>query len=98
MTAYDVIGQFMQWQHTPSLVGKGLRTYTGEAIRVLGQVPVKVGYGQLTVLVIEGKGPNLMVKDWMRELKVTQVTLQGIHSIEEGSVLNEILKKHSSFH
>ena len=43
-----------------------LRTYTGETIRVLGQVPVKVRYGQidyqLTVLVVEGKGPNLMGK------------------------------------
>ena len=73
-----------------------LRTYTGETIRVLGQVPVKVRYGQtdyqLTVLVVEGKGPNLMGRDWLRKLKVT---LEGIHSTEQSSVLGEILKKHS---
>ena len=72
------------------------RTYTGQAISVLGQVPVKVRYGQknylLSVLVVEGEGPNLMGRNWLRELKVT---LGQIHSIEESSALNNILKKHS---
>ena len=69
-----------------------LKTYTGEAITVLGQVPVKVRYGQtdyqLTVLVVEGEGPNLMGRNWLRELKVT---LEGIHSIAESSSLSDIL-------
>lgn len=44
---------------------------------------------------VEGEGPNLMGRNWLRELKVT---LEGIHSIEENSALNDnILKKHSRF-
>ena len=43
-------------------------------------------------MVVEGKGTNLMGRDWLRKLKVT---LEGIHSIEESSVLSEILRKHS---
>ena len=74
-----------------------LKTYTGEAITVLGQVPVKVRYGQtdyqLTVLVVEGEGPNLMGRNWLRELKVT---LERIHSIVESSALSDILNKHST--
>ena len=45
---------------------------------------MKVRYGQtnhqLIVLVVEGEGPNLMGRNWLKELKVT---LEGIHSIEE---------------
>ena len=71
-----------------------MKTYTGEAINVLGQVPVKVRYGQteyeLTVHVVEGIGPG---RNWLRELKVT---LEVIHSVgESNSVLNDLLEKHS---
>ena len=73
-----------------------LKTYTGEAIAVMGQVPVKVSSGrcdyQLKLLVVEGEGPNLMGRNWLRELKVT---LEGVHSLEESTALKDILGKHS---
>lgn len=63
---------------------------------VLGQVvPVKVRYGQrgyqLSVLVVEGKGPNLMGRDWVeghpslegilmkRVVHSTRYILRGFH-------------------
>ena len=44
-----------------------LKTYTGEAITLLGKVPVKVSYGNhegdLTVQVVAGEGPDLFGRD-----------------------------------
>lgn len=57
-----------------------LKTCTGEAISVLGK-----GQLLLSVLVVD---PNLMGRNWLRELKVT------LHSIEGSSALSDVLKKH----
>lgn len=60
-----------------------LKIYTGETIPVLGQLPVKVSCGEnehtLAVLVVKGGGPYLMGRNWLR---VLQVTLGGVHSLE----------------
>lgn len=51
-----------------------LSTYTGERIPVKGKVRVPVKYGdqhyQLDALVVEGKGPNLLGRDWISEIKL----------------------------
>jgi hypothetical protein len=79
----------------PSVVK--LKAYTGEVIPVLGQVPVKVSCGQkdyqFTVQVVESKGPDLMGRNWLRDMKVT---LEGLHSLEQPDSLKQILRKHSS--
>ena len=49
-----------------------LKTYTGEAIPVLGQVPVKVSCGQNThTLVVQVVKPDLMGRNWLAALEVT---------------------------
>ena len=52
-----------------------LKSYSGETIPVLGQVPVVVRHGQqeckLFVYVVGGEGPDLMGRDWLKDLKVT---------------------------
>ena len=50
-----------------------LKTYTGEALEILGEADVTVNYGeekqQLVVYVVAGNGPNLMGRDWCIVLK-----------------------------
>ena len=52
-----------------------LRTYTGEQIPVRGVLPVSVGYGgktypHLKLLVVQGSGPCLMGRDWLRVIRL----------------------------
>ena len=49
-----------------------LRTYTGELVKVIGTLNVIVKYEkqevELQTLVVEGSGPNLLGRDWLRVL------------------------------
>lgn len=51
-----------------------LRTYSGEALKPLGRAQVPVVYGeqklQLSVVVVPGKGPNLLGRDWLEKLRL----------------------------
>ena len=51
-----------------------LRTYTGELVKVLGTVNGVVNYEkqevELQTLVVEGSGPNLLGRDWLRVLRL----------------------------
>jgi len=74
-----------------------LRTYTGEALKILGCISVKVEYNQqverLPLLVVSGAGPNLLGKDWMAKLHWVQL----LHTIQPASTdLEQVLQKHSS--
>jgi len=46
-----------------------LRTYTEEAVKMLGSTTVEVKYGEqcthLAVHVVDGKGSNLLGRDWL---------------------------------
>ena len=76
-----------------------LRTYTGEALKLLGSISVKVEYDQqveqLPLLVVSGTGPSLLGKDWMAKLRLNWGQL--LHTIQAGSTdLEQVLQKHSS--
>ena len=47
-----------------------LRTYAGESGKVLGTVNIMVNYEQqkqeLSALIVEGSGPNLIGRDWLK--------------------------------
>ena len=51
-----------------------LHTYTGEEIRVLGTTKVPVDYNNqkttLTSMVVAGKSPNLLGRNWLMEIKM----------------------------
>ena len=51
-----------------------LRTYTSELVKVLGTVDVVVKYegqeNELSTLVVEGSGPSLLGRDWLKEVKL----------------------------
>ena len=65
-----------------------LRTYTGEAITVRGDVDVTVKYGDqeedLTLVIMDGDGPTLLGRDWLQNLRLDWAALnhitQGNHS------------------
>ncbi len=51
-----------------------LHTYTGEQVKVAGQFKTSVKYEEqeivLPVLVIQGKGPNLIGRNWLQKIKL----------------------------
>jgi hypothetical protein len=63
--------------HTRSL--PLLKTYTGEPIKVKGQLEVDVSYNgqqkKLNLLVTEGNGPSLIGRDWLQHLRLGLASL-----------------------
>ena len=51
-----------------------LRTYSDEIIKVMGKVDVDVEYNNqlrtLSLVVVEGDGPNLLGRNWLRHIKL----------------------------
>ena len=67
-----------------------LRTYTGEQIPVKGSICVDVVYGQqhhknLKLLVVQGSGPSLMGRDWLKVVKLDWRT-NGRVALSESSL------------
>ena len=54
-----------------------LRTYTGEEIKTFRSMPVTVEKDSqkatLSLLVVDGTGPNLIGQDWLTELRLCNV-------------------------
>ena len=62
-----------RWKHIPLQESTTtLRSYSGDLIGVKGQMEVNVTYGdqhrKLPLLVVKGKGPNLLGKDWLSRI------------------------------
>ena len=75
-----------------------LRTYTGEQITVMGAIEVPVKYGDqaadLQLVIVEGEGPTLTGRDWLRHLRLDWARLNNI-TPDHRSELNELLHAHS---
>ena len=65
-----------------------LKTYTGEVLCILGTAKMLVTYGEC---VVDGRGPNLMGRDWLGGLNLT---VGVINSLLTPAGLQEILDKH----
>jgi len=74
-----------------------LKTYTGEALCILGTAKILVNYGEITqqlqVYVVKRRGPNLMGRDWLGSLNLI---VGVINSLLTPAGLQEILDKHAS--
>ena len=71
-----------------------LRTYTGEQIPVKGSICVDVVYGQqhhknLKLLVVQGSGPSLMGRDWLKVVKLDWRTI-GRVALSESSLESRV--------
>ena len=74
-----------------------LRTYTGEAVQVLGKVMVRVVKDEASVtlplLVVKGGGTTLLGRDWLQKLKLDWKTIFSLHSPLS---LQQVLDSHKS--
>ena len=72
--------------------GARLRTYTGEEIKVMGNLEVDVKLNgqeeRLNLLVVEGNGPSLLGRDWLRKI---ELNWSQLHQIRTSSELTRIL-------
>lgn len=80
-----------------------LKTYTGEALEILGEAEVTVNYGeekqQLVVYVVAGNGPNLIGRDWLGSLKVSIGEINSMKVSTKPDVSNKLtgtLQKHEA--
>ncbi|KAK3092066.1 hypothetical protein FSP39_024867 [Pinctada imbricata] len=64
-----------------------LKTYTGEDMAILGTVAVHVDYesfsGNLHVIVVKGRGPNLLGRDWLKSLKLNWNEIFAVKSVDK---------------
>ncbi|KAK3087172.1 hypothetical protein FSP39_002564 [Pinctada imbricata] len=64
-----------------------LKTYTGEDMAILGTVEVHVDYesfsGNLHVIVVKGRGPNLLGRDWLKSLKLNWNEIFAVKSVDK---------------
>ena len=78
-----------------------LRTYMGELVKVLGTVDVVVKYegqeNELSILVVEGSGPSLLGRDWLKEVKLDWKKLFKMNMDEKQveSRLGKLINQHS---
>ncbi|XP_064389221.1 uncharacterized protein K02A2.6-like [Halichondria panicea] len=76
-----------------------LRTYSGQQLVVLGTLKVHVRYeaqrAALSVLVVEGSGPSLLGRDWLKSLQLNWKELAAIHYTPQYlPSVEETLSKH----
>lgn len=59
-----------------------LRTYTSEVIKVVGEMTVKVTYGDYVgehqLYVVEGAGPALLGRDWLKDLRLDWASIKYV--------------------
>ena len=74
-----------------------LKTYCGELVGILGEAKVEVKFGEiihnLVIPVVDGKGPNLLGRDWLSSLKLT---VNNIHNLSTPSAVQDVLDKHAT--
>ena len=83
---------------------KKLQTYTGDSVPVLGECVVNVGYeGQnvkLPLLVVDGKGPPLLGRNWLEHVKLDWSKVFNIseskQSVTTSQSLDKMLKDHKN--
>ena len=90
-TLYDQ--QFNQWPLRSTNVK--LKAYNGVQIPVYGEVWLPVVYDQqkrvLPLIVVDGDGPPLLGRNWLKEL---QLNWHNIFLVSKTETLSEILRRH----
>ena len=76
-----------------------LSTYTGEKIRVLGQITVHASYQQqqhrLPLLVVPYEGPTLLGRDWLEHIHIDWPRIHRLHSQPDQQV-QQVLDRYSA--
>ena len=78
-----------------------LRTYSSEKLPACGQFQVLISCrgqeARLRLVVVAGKGPTLMGRDWLKRLDVQWQNSVGVHHLSNSPVsggLNAVLDRH----
>ena len=84
---------------SPLKTGMSLRTYTANAIEVLGRLRVKVRYksyvGWHDLYVVEGVGSSLLGRDWLTKVKLDWAEVRAISSMNIGKEVERPATKYS---
>ena len=74
-----------------------LKTYTNEKLSVLGQNDVTVRYGdqvqKLIITVVDGNGPSLLGRDWLKQLRLNWTQISMIQN--SSTQLEDLMKEYS---
>ena len=95
--AYSIISKEIWERSLPTLtlaeVDLSLATYTGERLKVLGQVCVQVEYeGQrasLPLIVVDGHGPSLFGRNWLSKIRLNWMSIKQV-----STELEHLLRKY----
>ena len=83
-------------QATLQATTTNLRTYTGEAMEVIGKLPVTVTYANqskaLTLYIVPGNGPTLLGREWLQHIKLDWKSIAMVSK----DPLQQLLDKHAS--
>ena len=76
-----------------------LKTYTDEPIRIIGNLRVRVQYGdqfaKLVLVVVEGSGPSLLGRNWLKYLRLDWSQIAQVHATRL-KTLNFVLDQHKA--
>ena len=76
-----------------------LRTYTAEAIPVVGQMEVQVKYGDYTgchkLYVVRGKGPPLLGRDWLTHLRLDWARVRILSASTSALIVEELKRTYA---
>ena len=73
---YDTYSNTWNGKQAPPIkpTTANLRTYTGEAIKVVGAIDVDVEYegqqAKLNLVIVDGTGPSLLGRDWLHQIRL----------------------------
>lgn len=93
--------RLMGTQVTTEPSGVILRSYGGQELKVKGKVQVQVAFKEenkkLELLLVEGKGPPLLGRDWISALKVNLMELVNViqSEVAEPPQLRELMNKYA---
>lgn len=75
-----------------------LKTYTGQQVKTLGRVTVRVKSKEtvkdLPLVIVPGNGPNLLGRDWIKELSLAWSSIHHLTD-EKGKMLQEVLARNA---
>ena len=78
-----------------------LKTYTGEPLEVLGELPVEVQYQkqspkQLSIVVVKGNGPSLLGRNWLEDIRLDWQHIASVVAAQKPfAKLDTLLEKYT---
>ena len=74
-----------------------LCTYSGESLKVAGAITVDVVYrnqnAKLSLMIVDGKGPSLLARDWLNAFQINWAQFNKIH-MQTNEKLESVLDRH----